>query len=66
MNDIKGFGIALQNARLRARMTQEDLAGLLKVRALTVSRWERGIAFPQKRHMLMIGELFSDLAAWMF
>lgn len=42
------IGLAIQRARHRKRMTQEQLAEALGVSRVTVARWETGDMFPQQ------------------
>lgn len=44
--NIEKFGSFLQQRRKELRMTQSDLANILNVTDKAVSRWERGIGFP--------------------
>ena len=39
-------GAGLKKWREAHGLTQEELADLLKVRAISISRWERGVAKP--------------------
>ncbi len=44
--DIEKFGSFLQQRRKELRLTQAELARILNVTDKAVSRWERGIGFP--------------------
>lgn len=44
------FGVALTRKRLRARLSQEELATIFGVHRVTVARWETGAMIP-KKHM---------------
>jgi len=43
---------AVRQARMAARLAQEDLAGALGVRQSSVSQWERGTTVPATCHLL--------------
>ena len=44
--DVQQFGAFLQSRRKALEMTQSDLAGKLNVTDKAISRWERGVGFP--------------------
>ena len=44
--DVQQFGAFLQSRRKALGMTQSDLAGKLNVTDKAISRWERGVGFP--------------------
>ena len=44
--DIEKFGPFIQSCRKRKQMTQEELAQKLHVTDKAISRWERGVGFP--------------------
>jgi transcriptional regulator with XRE-family HTH domain len=46
------LGAAIRQARLAARLSQEELAGALGVRQSSVSQWERGTTAPATYHLL--------------
>lgn len=41
-------------------LTQRDLARLLNVGEMTVSRWERGSHSPSERHLVALADLVTD------
>ena len=45
MNKMK-FGSYIKESRIRKKYTQQNLADLLFVDVTTVSKWERGISYP--------------------
>lgn len=45
-DEKKSFGEYVRKKRLEANMTQKDLAGILFVSESTVSKWERGLSYP--------------------
>lgn len=45
-DDKKSFGAYLRKKRLEAGLTQKELAGQLFVTESTVSKWERGLSYP--------------------
>lgn len=47
----KALGATLQAARERAKLSQHALSEKLGVRAMAVSRWERGCSVPHARHL---------------
>ena len=51
------FGDWLRRYRDAAGISQEDLADRVGCRALSVSRWERGVAMPSRRMLEAITEL---------
>ena len=46
MNEKKAFGEYIRRKRLEAGMTQGELAGQLFVTESTISKWERGLSYP--------------------
>ena len=44
--DVQQFGMFLQQRRKERNMTQQDLAEKLHVTDKAISRWERGVGFP--------------------
>lgn len=44
--DVQEFGLFLQSRRKELGMTQSDLAEIIHVTDKAVSRWERGVGFP--------------------
>ncbi|MGL6198910.1 MAG: helix-turn-helix domain-containing protein [Lachnospiraceae bacterium] len=44
--DSKVFGQFIAETRKEKNMTQAELAGIIKVSDKTISRWERGVGFP--------------------
>jgi transcriptional regulator with XRE-family HTH domain len=56
-------GAAIRQARLAARLSQEDLAGALGVRQSSVSQWERGTTAPATCHLLGLLRVLGALLA---
>ena len=46
MQDKKSFGKYIAKKRKEANLTQEELANKLYVIPTTISKWERGITYP--------------------
>lgn len=46
MNDKKGFGTFIKEKRIQKNYSQKDLAELLFVSESAVSKWERGVSYP--------------------
>lgn len=46
MNDRKNFGEYITGKRKKLSMTQEELAQKLYVTSTTISKWERGVTYP--------------------
>jgi len=44
--DFKNLGTYLKEKRMASKLTQAELAGLLKVHVQFVSNWERGLCAP--------------------
>jgi transcriptional regulator with XRE-family HTH domain len=40
--------IKLKKARLRARLSQRDLAAIMEISHVAISLWERGLSFPRE------------------
>ena len=55
---IKTVALHIGNARRAKNITQRELAGLLNVSPQAVSKWERGIAFPD---LALIDELADQI-----
>jgi transcriptional regulator with XRE-family HTH domain len=55
---LEGLGRGLRRLRLDRAMTQVELADKAKMRAATVSDWERGATFPDK-----LGDILDGLGA---
>ena len=49
----------LMIARKRKKLTQEQLAKILKVDRITISRWERGEARPNIDKLKKLGEILE-------
>ena len=48
---MRGWALDIQEYRLKRQLTQEELADLLGVTNITVSKWENGQAQPSEKHM---------------
>ena len=46
MKDKKGFGTFIKEKRIQKNYSQKDLAELLFVSESAVSKWERGVSYP--------------------
>jgi transcriptional regulator with XRE-family HTH domain len=57
------LGAAIRQARMAARLSQEDLAGTLGVRQSSVSQWERGTTAPATCHLLGLLQVLGALLA---
>ncbi len=58
MQDKKSFGKYIAEKRKEAKLTQEELASILYVIPTTISKWERGITYPD---ITVISKLCSVL-----
>lgn len=58
MQDKKSFGKYIAEKRKEAKLTQEELANMLYVIPTTISKWERGISYPD---ITVISKLCSIL-----
>jgi tetratricopeptide (TPR) repeat protein len=61
--DLHGFGELLRSFRIRAEMTQEELANALGVSRVTVRRWENGIYIPKYSKIEKIAQVLHLNAA---
>lgn len=48
----------IRELREQNDMTQDDLANRLGIKYQSVSRWERGIAYPATENLLAMAEIF--------
>ena len=55
MSELK---ISLASARVNARLTQDEVAKLLKVSNKTVGNWEKGKTIPSLATMYMLSDLY--------
>ncbi len=62
---LKVFGGRLKQARLKARLSQRDLAERIKVGRATIQRWERGVDLPSIRSILVLGEAVGTSASYL-
>lgn len=58
------FGRALKSARKSTGMTQLSLSRRLSVDPMTISRWERGEAWPNRWLLPVLAQIFPQLAAY--
>ena len=58
MQDKKSFGKYIAEKRKEAKLTQEELASQLYVIPTTISKWERGVTYPD---ITVISKLCSIL-----
>ena len=56
-HDSGGVGGRLRTARRSAGLTQKQLADVLEVESITVSRWERGVTSPSLPRLRRIAEI---------
>jgi transcriptional regulator with XRE-family HTH domain len=57
------LGAAIRQARMAARLSQEELAGALGVRQSSVSQWEQGRTAPATCHLLGLLRVLGALLA---
>ncbi|MGK4035806.1 helix-turn-helix transcriptional regulator [Lactobacillus crispatus] len=57
--DVKRFGKRLMRIRKNRNLTQKELANEIDVSTKTVSRYEHGLAFPDKRKLHTISKLLN-------
>lgn len=53
------FGSRIKNLRLSKGITQNDLAGILYVTPQAISKWERGISYPDISSLPQIAKYFE-------
>jgi transcriptional regulator with XRE-family HTH domain len=59
------FAANLKTARRDSGLTQRQLADVIGVDAITVSRWERGKSKPEDQHLMRLLDHFDrDLASF--
>lgn len=56
----------IQELRQKLKLSQTDFAELLKVSAMAVSRWERGINEPPGQAYIALGKLAGSPDCWYF
>lgn len=56
---VRSFTL-VKKLRMSLALTQAQLAAVLDVDAVTVSRWERGVASPRRRHLALMEKLRSE------
>lgn len=47
-------------------LTQRELAALLDIEPVNVSRWERGVAEPRLQHIRRLADLTGKPVSWFF
>ena len=57
--DPKKTGIIISDARKKVKMTQKDLADKLYVSDKAVSKWERGLCFPDISVLIPLTEILN-------
>ena len=55
----KSMGETISNLRKEKGMTQKDLADMLGITDKAVSKWERGVAYPDTATIPAIAEIFE-------
>lgn len=60
-----GWGQRLKQLRLRAGLTQQELAAELGVRLATLSDWERNDGSPALSHVVRAAEFFGVSIEWL-
>lgn len=50
----------------RLVLTQRELADILHVEPVTISRWERGVVEPKPRHLRALAKLAGLPVSWFF
>ncbi len=58
---MSSLGYSIRNARLRANLSQEDLAKRLKITQGTISFWERDVETPTLDNLIKLLSHFPDL-----
>lgn len=53
------IGVKIKKLRRKNKMTQEQLARQLNVTPQAVSKWEKGLAFPDIHLLVPIADCFS-------
>ena len=62
----KDMGNKIKNARMAKGMTQKELASQVHVTDKAVSKWERGLCFPDMSNLEPLADALGFLAAlWM-
>ncbi len=56
----------IQELRHKLSLSQSEFAELLRVSAMAVSRWERGINEPPGQAYIALGKLAGSPACWYF
>ncbi|OXC15484.1 helix-turn-helix domain-containing protein [Lactobacillus crispatus] len=57
--DVKYFGKRLMRIRKNRNLTQKEFANEIDVSTKTVSRYEHGLAFPNKKKLYAISRLLN-------
>lgn len=52
--------LRLKKARLRAQLSQRDLATILRISNVAISHWERGVSFPNKKKLDIIETILNE------
>lgn len=58
---MSSLGQAIRNARVRAELSQGEVAARLRITQGTVSFWERDIETPTLDHLIKLLAVFPDL-----
>ena len=56
----RDLGTALREQRLKAGLTQADLARLISVDEVSVRRWELGLRLPSIETLLLLESVFTE------
>ena len=59
MKDKKTFGLFIKQKRIDKNYSQKELAQLLFVTESAVSKWERGLSFPDISLLIPLSEILN-------
>lgn len=57
--DLEKFGLFITNLRKEKEISQEQLAEKLHVNRQTISRWERGLGFPEYESLFLLSRILD-------
>lgn len=58
--------IRLTNARLKKRLTQEELARKVGYTKATISNWENGVSVPRMKDAFILAEILEEDVDFLF